>query len=229
MNTSSHFVFDKKQTKVLQGDWSTPAPRVSIKTERHTRFIYTDFFSICWVSGFTSGSRTFFHRDQYGRWRLRKPGLLYQAFYDLGSNDMLMGLSPHTVCSERFMRLPVVLYRICASVLWERCNELMLEICRLLWVFFFSFQALLLTFFWDPFCCWITLHSCWNTRNHIGSVVWSNNQNDMLLFRGCLTELYLHLYVCNNHTGDIMFKWTGNNNANEEALCLKITSFFFLS
>lgn len=87
-----------------------------------------------------------FHTDQYGRWRIRELGLLYQALYDSGSNDMLMGFSPHTVCSGRFMCLAVVLYRICASVLWERCNELMLEICRLLWVFFFSFQALLLTF-----------------------------------------------------------------------------------
>lgn len=68
------------------------------------------------------------------------PGL-----HDLGSNDMLMGFSPHTVCSGRLMCLTVVLYRICVSVLWERCNELMLETCKLLWVFFFSFQALLLT------------------------------------------------------------------------------------
>lgn len=116
------------------------------ETQSHTLFIYTDFFSICQGSGFSSESRNLFHTDQYGRWWFRKPGLLYQACYDSGSNDMLMGFSPHTVCSGRFMRLAVVLYRICASVLWERCSELMLEICRLLWVFFFSFQALLLTF-----------------------------------------------------------------------------------
>lgn len=128
-----------------------------------------------------------FHTDQYGRWRARKPGLLYQAFYDLGSNDMLMGFSPHTVCSGRFMRLAVVLYRICASVLWERCNELMLEICRLLWVFFFSFQALLLTFS-GILCCWITLHSWRNNVGHIASIVWSNNQNGMLLFLRWLAE-----------------------------------------
>lgn len=87
------------------------------------------------------------HWDQYEKWRVWKPVLLYQAVYDLGSNDMLMGFSPHTVCSGRFMRFAVVLYRICVSVLWERWNELMLEICKLLWVFFFSFQTLLLTFF----------------------------------------------------------------------------------
>lgn len=78
-----------------------------------------------------------FHTDQYRRWRIRELGLLYQALYDSGSNDMLMGFSPHTVCSGRFMRLAVVLYRICASVLWERCNELMLEICRLCGYFSF--------------------------------------------------------------------------------------------
>lgn len=87
------------------------------------------------------------HWDQYEKWRVWKPVLLYQAVYDLGSYDMLMGFSPHTVCSGRFMRFAVVLYRICVSVLWERWNELMLEICKLLWVFFFSFQTLLLTFF----------------------------------------------------------------------------------
>lgn len=76
------------------------------------------------------------HWDQYEKWRVWKPVLLYQAVYDLGSNDMLMGFSPHTVCSGRFMRFAVVLYRICVSVLWERWNELMLEICKLLWVFF---------------------------------------------------------------------------------------------
>lgn len=91
------------------------------------------------------------HWDQYEKWRVWKPVLLYQAVYDLGSNDMLMGFSPHTVCSGRFMRFAVVLYRICVSVLWERWNELMLEICKLLWVFFFSFQTLLLTFFRGSF------------------------------------------------------------------------------
>lgn len=52
-------------------------------------------------------------------------------------------------CSERFMRRAVVLYRICASVLRERCNEVMLEICSLLWEFFLSFQPLLA--FLEPF------------------------------------------------------------------------------
>lgn len=87
-----------------------------------------------------------FHTDQYGRWRRRKPALFYQPFNDLGSNDMLMGFfSPHTVCPGRFIHFAVVLYRICASVQWERCDELMLETRRLLWVFFCSFQAVLQT------------------------------------------------------------------------------------
>lgn len=107
-------VFDREKTNVYQGDLSSPTPRVSIKTQSHTLFIYTDFFPICC---FQLRIKVLFHTDQYGRWRARKPGLLYQACYDSGSNDMLMGLSPHTVCSGRFMRLAVVLYRICASVL----------------------------------------------------------------------------------------------------------------
>lgn len=138
-----------------------------------------------------------FYTDQYGRWRVRKLGLLYQALYDLGSNNMVMGFSPHMVCSERFMRLAVVLYRICASVLWKRCNELMLEICRLLWVFFFSFQALLLTFFWDPFCCWITLHS-WRNNVGLASVIWSNSLSvTSYYFCGGLLN-YPYLYLSNN-------------------------------
>lgn len=36
--------------------WS--AQPVSIRTHNHTLFIYTDFFSICWGSGFSPGSRT---------------------------------------------------------------------------------------------------------------------------------------------------------------------------
>lgn len=36
------------------------------------------------------------HWDQYEKWRVWKPVLLYQAVYDLGSNDMLMAFSPHT-------------------------------------------------------------------------------------------------------------------------------------
>lgn len=165
----------QRQNKCLAG-WLVP-PIISIKTQSHTLLIYTDFFSI-WLC-FQHRIRDLFHTDQYERWRVWKPGLLCQSFNDLGSNDMLMCFSPHTVCSGRFMRLAVVLYRIRASVLWERCSELMLEICRLLWVFFFSFQALLLTLFffsfWDPFCCWITLHSWRNNGGHIARVVWSSN------------------------------------------------------
>lgn len=36
------------------------------------------------------------------------------------------------------------------------------------WLFFFFS-------FWDPFCCWITLHSWRNNGGHIASVVWSSN------------------------------------------------------
>lgn len=130
-----------------------------------------------------------FHTDQYGRWRIRILGLLYQALYDSGSNDMLLGFSPHTVCSGRFMRLAVVLYRICASVLWERCNELMLEICRLLWVFFFSFQALLLTF--SGILSVVEL-LCIPGEILLATfplVVWSNNHRDVLLFLLWLAKL----------------------------------------
>lgn len=136
-----------KRKQVHPGDWSSPTPRVSIKTQIHKLFIDTDFLSICCGSGFRSGSRTIFSNRSI--WEMAVP--LYQASCDLGSNDKLTGFGPHTVCLERFMLLPVVLYRICASVLWERCNELMLEICRLLRVFFFSFQALLLIFFLGSF------------------------------------------------------------------------------
>lgn len=167
--------------------------------------------------------KDFFHPDQYGRWRVRKPGLLYQSFNDLGSSDMLMGLSPHTVCSGRFMRLAVVLYRICASELWERCNELMLEICRPLWVFFFSFQALLLTFSGILFCCWISLHSWRNNVGHIGSVVWSNNQNGMLLFLWWLAELSAPL-----HVEYIMFKQMRNNNKDWSTVPKNKMIFFHL-
>lgn len=136
----------QKENKGPPGWLAQPNPQnFHQKIEPHTLYLHWFLLHLqrLW---FQLRTKDLFHSDQYGRWRVGEPGLLYQAFLDSGSNDMLMGLSPHTVCSGRFMRLAVVLYRICVSVLWERCNELMLEICRLLWVFFFSFQALLLTF-----------------------------------------------------------------------------------
>lgn len=101
-------------------------------------------------SGFILVSESLFFTDQYGRWRLRKLELLYQTLRDLGSNDILMGFSPHAVRSQRFMRLAAVLWRICVSALRERCSELMQEICELLWVFFISFQALFFSLIYVP-------------------------------------------------------------------------------
>lgn len=137
-----YFLFDIGKNKGLPLWLAQPNPlSFHQRIEPHTSYLHWFILHLL-LSAPDQGPYT----DQYGRWRVRKVELLHQAFYDLGSNDKLMGFSPHTVCSGRFMRLAVVLYRICASVLWERCNELMLEVCRLLWVFFFSFQALLLTF-----------------------------------------------------------------------------------
>lgn len=172
--------------------------------------------------------RTFFHTDQYGRWQLRKAGLLYQAFYDWGSNDMLMGFSPHTVCLERFMRLPVVLYRICASVLWERCNELMLETCRLLWVFSFSFQALLLTFSGIPSVVELLCIPGEIISTTLAVPFDLTTRMTCYYFWGGSLN-YLHLYISNNwtegteHLEDIMLKWMGTNNKDKEVLCLKVT------
>lgn len=141
-----------------------------------------------------------------------------------------MGFSPHTVCSERFMRLPVVLYRICASVLWERCNELMLEICRLLWVFFFSFQALLLTF--------SGILSVVKLLRIPGEIISTTLAVpfDLTFRRTCYyfwggSPNYLHLYMSNNYKElleDIMFKWMGTNNEDKEVLCLKVSKLVML-
>lgn len=88
------------------------------------------------------------------------------------------------------------LYRICASVQWERCNELMLETRRLLWVFFFSFQALLLTLFsfflLFPGILSLVELLCIPGRNnvgHIAGLVWSNRRGGVLLFLWWLAEL----------------------------------------
>lgn len=152
-----------------------------------------------------------FHTDQYGRWRVRKPGLLYQAFYDLGSYDMLMGFSPHTVCSGRFM--PLLWFytgyvRLCyekgaMSSCWKYAG-----FCG-----YFSFLSRLSfwLFFWDPFCCWITLHSWRNNAGHIASVVWSNNQNDILLFQWWLVELSapLHCLIIAQKAQNLDICWKG--------------------
>lgn len=156
------------------------------------------------------------HWDQYEKWRVWKPVLLYQAVYDLGSNDMLMGFSPHTVCSGRFMRFAVVLYRICVSVLWERWNELMLEICKLLWVFFFSFQTLLLTFFFRGSFVLndFAFPDKYSTLPRLFFFFSSNNQMNVLLFLPWLPN-DLHLWMSNDCTGGrgllekIIFKHMG--------------------
>lgn len=99
----------------LPGWLELPNHSISIKTRRCTVLICSDFFSICWGSGFNTGSRTVFHTDQYGRWRRRKAALFYQPFNDLGSNDMPMGFfsPPHS--------LPREIYTLCCGFMQDMC------------------------------------------------------------------------------------------------------------
>ena len=218
----------KRENKGPAGQLVRPNPQsFHQNTEPHTLYLH-QFIPHLLRLWFQIRIKDLFRTDQYWRWRVREPGLLYQAFYDWVLNDMLMGFSPHTVCSERFMRLPVVLYRICVSVLWERCNELMLEICRLLWVFSFSFQALLLTFSGtlsvvELLCIPGEIIS----TTLAASFDLTTRMTCYYFWGGSLN--YLHLYMSNNctegteHLEDIMFKWMGTDNKDKEVLFLKVT------
>lgn len=54
---------DKWEHKLLPGWLVLPNPQISIKTQSHTVLICNDFFSICWGSGFNTGSRPFPYRS----------------------------------------------------------------------------------------------------------------------------------------------------------------------
>lgn len=140
--------FNKERTKVLHSDLFEPIPRAPPK-HRATFSTSTLMSAEALISA--QDQEPFPLRSIWEMTSLKTcatlPGCLW-----FGLKWHAYGFQPpHTVCSGRFMRFAVVLYRICVSVLWERWNELMLEICKLLWVFFFSFQTLLLTFFRGSF------------------------------------------------------------------------------
>lgn len=206
--------FNKERTKVHQSDLFEPIPRAPPK-HRATFSTSTLMSAEALISA--QDQEPFPLRSIWEMTGLKTcatlPGCLW-----FGLKWHAYGFQPHTVCSGRFMRFAVVLYRICVSVLWERWNELMLEICKLLWVFFFSFQTLLLTFFRGSFVlndfafpdkysrqlC----QGCW------GFFFSSNNQMNVLLFLPWLPN-DLHLWMSNDCTGGrgllekIIFKHMG--------------------
>lgn len=117
----------QKEDKRPPGWLVPPGLNNFYRKQSHTLLIYTDFFSICWGSGFNTASRTFFIQINMGDGGLGKKKKRKKERPYFTSPSMIWDqmtcpwvFSPHTTCSGRFMRLAVVLYRICASVLREK-------------------------------------------------------------------------------------------------------------
>lgn len=172
-----------KRKQVHPGDWSSPTPRVSIKTQIHKLFIDTDFFSICCGSGFRSGSRTiFFKQINMGDGSSTLPGLLW-----FGIKWQAYGFRPpHGLFGEIYAPSCGFIQDMCVcamrKVQWAHVGNMQ------------AFEGIFLFFPGSPFDFFSGILSVVEFLCIPGEMI-TNNHNDMLLFLGCLTELSAPLHV----------------------------------